>query len=103
VFEALSEFGAPVQSDGITPATFVDKEVTYQIGIAPVRIVLTQITGVDFKIAWKSRVSGSIFNIPVHFISLEHLVANKRATGRSSDLEQLEKLGNSGTVEKMKE
>jgi len=37
VFEALEKFGAPLQSDGITPATFTGNEVTYQIGIAPIR------------------------------------------------------------------
>ena len=30
----------------------------------------------------------SIFGVPVHFISLNELIANKQATGRSSDLEQ---------------
>jgi hypothetical protein len=91
VFKALKEFGAPVESDNITPDTFTCTEITYQIGIAPIRIdILTQITGVDFSAAWKNRVKGTIFGISVPFISLHHLIANKKATGRSSDLEQLE-------------
>lgn len=93
VFGALKQFGAPIESDGITSETFTRNEITYQIGVAPIRIdILTQITGVEFSAAWKRRVSGTIFGIPVPFISLDDLVANKQATGRSSDLEQLKRL-----------
>jgi predicted nucleotidyltransferase len=91
VFEALKKFGAPLDSDKITPATFIRQDLTYQIGIAPVRIdILTGITGVEFSTAWADRGPGSIFGVPVHFIPLRELIANKQATGRSSDLEQLE-------------
>jgi predicted nucleotidyltransferase len=90
VFGALKQFGAPIESDGITAETFTRNEITYQIGVAPIRIdILTQITGVDFSAAWKGRVTGTVFGIPVPFISLDDLIANKRATGRSSDLDQL--------------
>ncbi len=93
VFEALKKFGAPLESDGITPATFNQGEVTYQIGIAPIRVdIITQITGVEFSAAWTNRVSGAVFGTSVQFISLDDLIANKRATGRSSDLEQLKHL-----------
>jgi predicted nucleotidyltransferase len=91
VCDALKKFGAPLDSDKITPETFTRRELTYQIGIAPVRIdILTGITGVNFSEAWRARVAGSLFGVPVHFISLRELIANKQATGRSSDLEQLE-------------
>jgi predicted nucleotidyltransferase len=90
VFKALKTFGAPLESDKITPETFTGDSLTYQIGIAPVRIdILTGITGVDFKDAWQDRVEGSIFGVSVNFISLARLIANKEATARSSDLEQL--------------
>ena len=93
VFHALKEFGAPLESDEITPETFTRGELTYQIGIAPIRVdVLTQITGVEFPVAWKDRVAGTFFGVPVHFISLDHLIANKQATGRSTDLEQLKNI-----------
>ena len=91
VFDSLKKFGAPLESDKIAPETFTRQDVTYQIGIAPVRIdILTGITGVEFSDAWAGRVAGSIFGVPVHFIPLRELIANKQATGRSSDLEQLE-------------
>jgi predicted nucleotidyltransferase len=93
VFEALKRFGAPLEIDKISAATFTEIGLTYQIGIAPIRIdILTQITGVEFSIAWENRVEGTIFGTPVHFISLDDLIANKNATGRSSDLEQLKQI-----------
>jgi predicted nucleotidyltransferase len=91
VFDALRTFGAPLEADKISPTTFTQSNIAYQIGIAPVRIdILTHITGVDFGSAWKNRVEGAIFGIPVHFISLDQLITNKQAVGRSSDLEQLQ-------------
>jgi predicted nucleotidyltransferase len=93
VFEALKRFGAPLESDKITPVTFAQNDLTYQIGIAPIRVdILTHITGVEFSSAWQNRVRGTMFGVPVHFISLDHLIANKQATGRSSDLEQLKQI-----------
>jgi predicted nucleotidyltransferase len=90
IFNALRKFGAPLEADKITPATFTCNDLTYQIGIAPVRIdILTKITGVEFSVAWESRVSGIIFGVPVQFISFDDLIANKQATGRGSDLDQL--------------
>ena len=99
VYEALAEFGAPLRQDGLTPEDFASEDMTYQIGIAPVRIdVLTRISGVEFDDAWRNQVPGTFFEIPVHFISLRDLIINKRAAGRSSDLEQLESLlRNTGT------
>ena len=49
VVRALKKFGAPLDHDGITPETFAERQVVYQIGIAPVRVdILTEITGVKF-------------------------------------------------------
>ena len=87
---ALKQFGAPLEHDGINAETFTGKQVVYQIGVAPVRVdILTEITAVDFHDAWKKRVASSFFGVPVHFISLDDLVTNKRALGRSSDLMDL--------------
>jgi hypothetical protein len=80
----------PLEHDGINAETFADKQVVYQIGVAPVRIdILTGITGVEFSNAWKSRVAGTFFAVPVHFISLDDLTTNKQALGRSIDLKDL--------------
>ena len=90
--EALKRFGAPLEHDGITAATFADKQIVYQIGIAPVRIdILTQITGVEFDKAWANRFPSTFFGIPVNFISHSDLESNKMALGRTSDLEDLKR------------
>lgn len=91
VYEALAEFGAPLQKDGLAPEDFTSEDVTYQIGVAPVRIdILTRISGIQFAEAWQNRVASTFFGLPVYFISLRDLIINKQAAGRSSDLEQLE-------------
>jgi len=80
VVEALKKFGTPIDHDGITQHTFAEKQVVYQIGIAPVRIdILTEITGVEFSAAWRRKVPSTFFGVPVHFISRDDLVTNKRA------------------------
>src|SRR5207245_2846715 len=79
---------------GRTPTfTLTATDLKRLIGCATVQIdIHTEITGVEFSAAWKKRVSRTIFAVPVPFISLDHLIANKQATGRSSDLEQLKHL-----------
>lgn len=90
VVGALKKFGAPLEHDGITSETFSEKQVVYQIGIAPVRVdILTEITGVEFPDTWRKRVASTFFGVPVNFISLDDLVANEQALGRSSDLKDL--------------
>jgi hypothetical protein len=90
LIEALKKFGAPLHNDGITAETFREKQVVYQIGIAPIRIdILTEITGIEFVDAWKNRVPSTFFGVPVQFISKGDLETNKRALGRASDLKDL--------------
>jgi predicted nucleotidyltransferase len=91
LFRALAKFGAPLKLDGVTPETFTERKIVYQIGVAPVRIdILTHIDGVEFTAAWRNRVPGVFFGVPVHVISLDDLIANKQAAGRGSDLEHLQ-------------
>lgn len=100
VLKALKKFGAPVEHDGVTAETFTG-QVVYQIGIAPIRIdILTEITAVDFPHAWKKRVASTFFGVPVHFISLDDLVTNKRALGRSSDLADVQQRANATKPQK---
>lgn len=91
VVAALKKFGAPVEHDQIIATTFT-KQVVYQIGVAPIRIdILTEVTGVDFRQAWERRVPSTFFGVPVNFISLDDLIANKEALGRASDANDLKK------------
>lgn len=89
---ALNQFGAPLDHDGITAETFTGKQVVYQIGVAPVRVdILTEIAAVEFSDAWQKKVAGRFFGVPVHFISLDDLLTNKRALGRDSNLTDLKR------------
>jgi hypothetical protein len=84
-----------LEHDGVTPDTFAKPDMVYQIGVAPVRIdILTRITGVEFSDAWRNRVASTFFGVPVFLISLDDLVANKRAAGRSADVDDLDRLRN---------
>ena len=97
---ALKKFGAPVEHDGITAETFTETQVVYQIGVAPVRIdILTKITGVEFQDAWRRKVAGTFFGVPVHFISWDDLTVNKQALGRNGDLKDLKQKPKSTTSE----
>ena len=94
VFTALAHFGAPLRHDGVAEETFSVEQTVYQIGVPPVRVdILTSISGCVFEDAWGRRVPGVMYGVPVHFISLADLIANKRAAGRASDLEHLGLLG----------
>ena len=91
VMRALAVFGAP-PSD-VTAADFARPGVVLQIGVPPVRIdVLTELTGLQFIDAWRSREPGRFGSLTVDFLGREDLIRNKRATGRSKDLGDIEGL-----------
>ncbi len=57
------------------------------LGREPLRIdVMTSITGVAFRDAWKGRVIARFGDQHVPFLGLQMLVKNKLASGRTKDL-----------------
>lgn len=93
VFCALAAFGAPLKSDGLSPADFESADLTYQIGIAPLRVdILTHIDGVEFAEAWDRRVQGEMAGVSVSFLSLDDLIRNKEAMNRPEDAAHLKAL-----------
>ena len=54
--------------------------------------LMTSITGVSWEEAWASRKEGLYGSVPVYFIGLETLIANKKAVGRMKDLADVEAL-----------
>ncbi|MEM1056162.1 MAG: hypothetical protein AAGI52_11595 [Bacteroidota bacterium] len=62
-----------------------------QFGRPPNRIdLLNRVSGVEFEGAWDARLSLALDDgTPIYYISLADLMANKRATGRPKDLEDL--------------
>jgi hypothetical protein len=91
VLLALESFGAPTQ--GLTVDDLAHPDLIFQIGVPPIRIdVLTSISGVAFDEAWEARVQTRFGDQAVGVISREHLIRNKRASGRTQDLADLESL-----------
>jgi hypothetical protein len=90
-YRALAVFGAPLseleEADLATPGTI------FQIGVAPVRIdILTQVSGLEFADAWRDKVATTVGGVATFVLSREHLIRNKRASGRLQDLADVERL-----------
>jgi hypothetical protein len=97
VWAALERFGAPVDALGATPGDLARPGVVLQIGLPPRRIdILTDLTGVDFESAWRTRVVHRIGSLEVPFVDRETFIRNKRATGRLRDLADVERLEEEG-------
>ncbi|TXT38385.1 MAG: hypothetical protein FD138_401 [Planctomycetota bacterium] len=88
---AFAEFG--FASLGVKASDFEQPDRMLQMGFPPNRIdVLTSLAGVDFATCFKRRVIVEFDGVPVNFIDVENLKANKRAAGRLQDLADVEKL-----------
>lgn len=72
---------------------FLKPNQTFQLGRPPNRIdILTSISGVSTDQAWEHKVSGMLSGQEVYFISKADLIQNKRSTGRTKDLVDVETL-----------
>jgi hypothetical protein len=97
VLRALKAFGAPLQD--LTEEDLVHPGLVFQIGVPPVRIdLVTSIDGVSFSEAWLARVQTVFADQTVAVLSREHLIRNKRSTGRTQDLADAEWLEARGPV-----
>jgi predicted nucleotidyltransferase len=91
LMRALARFGAPLA--GVSAADFSTEGIVLQIGNNPRRIdILTRISGVAFQQAYDRRKTISLEGLDIPVISLEDLIANKRATGRTQDMADAERL-----------
>ena len=91
VYTAVAEFGAPVSA--MKPEEFAEYGMIFQIGVAPCRVdIISKISGVTYADAVTRAVPKTIDGIPVRIISLEDLIANKKASGRAKDLADVEVL-----------
>jgi len=92
-YAALGAFGVPLHD--LRAVDLESPGLIFQIGVAPNRIdVLTAIDGVTFREAWPDRQETRYSDQAVPVISRDHLILNKRATGRQQDIldaEELEK------------
>ena len=97
VLRALSRFGTPLHN--LTKEDLLKDGTIFQIGVAPRRIdIITSASGLKFETTFQNSISVNIEGIEVRIPSIDDLIVNKRATGRTRDLadaEALESLKNS--------
>ena len=87
----LDEFG--FGDLGITLEDLSTEGKVVQLGMPPNRIdLITAITGVSFDQAWAGRVAAHLDGLPVSVLGRNELLANKRSSGRTKDLADLEEL-----------
>jgi len=92
IVAALDAFG--FASLGLTATDFERPDQVIQLGVSPVRIdLITSISGVSWADAIAGRVQSNYGDVPVNYIGREQFISNKRATGRTKDLADLEALG----------
>jgi hypothetical protein len=97
VLRALSRFGAPLHN--LTKEDLLEDGTIFQIGVAPRRIdIITTASGLQFETTYQNSIPVTIEGIEVRIPSIDDLILNKRAIGRTKDLadaEALESLKNS--------
>ena len=91
LMSALAAFGAPLID--VTEADFASPGIVFQMGVPPGRIdILTELTGLTFDEAWPGREAGQFGELTVDFLGRDAFIRNKRATGRTRDLGDIEGL-----------
>lgn len=93
VVAALHGFGAPLDAHGVSASDFARSGTVYQLGLPPARIdILTEITGVGFDEAWAESVEVTLNGLTFRVLGPRSLRANKLATGREKDVEDVRRL-----------
>lgn len=96
VYAALKRFSAPLID--VTPDSFTDPSLVYQMGIPPNRIdIIMGIKAVDFASAWNQREASTYDGIAFALPSKADLIKNKKAVGRPQDLLDVARLEASET------
>jgi len=91
VLKALNVFG--FGSIDIESANLLEENNIIQLGSPPNRIdMITSLKGLVFEKCYPERIRVEIQGTLIDFIDIENLKTNKKATGRSQDLADLENL-----------
>ena len=91
VIRALEKFGAPLTD--VSAADFEKAGTIFQIGVEPRRIdIITEIDGVTFEDAYARALIKTWEGVTIRVLSLQDLLANKRASGRLKDLADVQLL-----------
>ena len=93
VLRALRRFGAPLHD--LTREDLQTDGTIFQIGVAPRRVdIITAASGLQFEETFERSLAMDIEGIEVHVPSVDDLICNKRASGRTKDLADAEALEN---------
>jgi hypothetical protein len=85
VYEALAAYGAPLGNT--TPEDFQNPDSILRLGVPPVCVdILQKIDGIDFDSVWRDSSEHTVDGVRARYISAEHLITNKLASGRPQDL-----------------
>jgi hypothetical protein len=77
----------------LTPELFLQKPKIIRMGFPPMRLgITTSISGVEFDECYQSRIVDKLDAVEVNLIDLENLKKNKKASGGTKDLADLENL-----------
>lgn len=91
IVDTLKDFG--FDNTDLKPELFLQKQKIIRMGFPPMRLeITTSISGVEFDECFQARIVDNLDGVEVNLIDLENLKKNKKASGRSKDLADLEKL-----------
>ncbi|WP_290795950.1 nucleotidyltransferase [Flavihumibacter sp. UBA7668] len=91
MMEVIKAFG--LASLGFVKEDFMEEGYISQIGYPPLRIdLLNTIDGVDFNAAFENRQKIIADDLEITFIGLQELLANKIASGRKMDIEDIKEI-----------
>jgi predicted nucleotidyltransferase len=89
LLKVLNNFGFTKMDKSINQLKNPNKMM--QLGNPPLRIdIMTSISGINFKKAYKNKIDGNYLGIKANFISLKDLLINKKASKRKKDLDDLD-------------
>ena len=91
VIEALRDFGFAFPN--LAEEDFTKENNVVQIGMPPIRIdILTFLSGMDWDTAISRAEKATLDDVPVLVIGKDDYITNKRATGRTKDLADIESI-----------
>ena len=86
--DVLVAFG--FQAGGVAPELFLRKDEVVRLGVPPLRLeLLMGVSGVEFDACHGRGIVDTIDGVEVRIIYLEDLRANKMASGRHKDLDDI--------------
>lgn len=91
VVDAMKAFG--LDAPELKPELFMQEKKIVRMGFPPMRLeITTSISGVAFDECYEERIVDELDGVEVNLINLENLKKNKKASGRSKDLADLDNL-----------